>query len=244
MRYLLPLLFLFVSQISFADVRKVFLTAGEVFATISPEIEEEFDVYIIANTAESGSDSDLIPFQHARFIVKKDSAAKIFKRNSQGQVVGIREGNATTLEGLPELLPISSGVAAKKSIRSFSGVFRVNHKKSKSNLSTWKEAPMSYGIYLDAFYPKENRESGSALHGTPTANHDLLGLYRASHGCLRTYPKYAKIMYSYVIQNEAMYSEDLLDLDRTANLPTTDVQKGLLERRPGTRTLFIIFNGY
>ncbi|MBY0385356.1 hypothetical protein K2X05_09375, partial [bacterium] len=141
MRHLLPLLLLFFSQTTFADVRKVFLTAGEVFATISPEIEEEFDVYIIANTAETGSDSDLIPFQHARFILKKDPAAKIFKRNSQGQVIGIKEGNATTLEGLPELLPISSGTSAHKSIRSFSGVFRVNHRKSKNNLSTSKEAP-------------------------------------------------------------------------------------------------------
>lgn len=244
MRYLFPVLLLLLSQTSLADVRKVFLTAGQVFSTISPEIENEFDVYIIANTAETGSESDLIPFQHARFLLKKDPAAKIFKRNSQGQVTGIREANATTLDGLPKLLPISSGKEAHKSILSFSGVFRVNHKKSKNSLSTSKEAAMSYGIYLDAYYPSEGRESGAAIHGTPTKNHDLLGNSRASHGCLRTYPAYAKLMYTYVIQNETMYSDDLLDLDRTANLPSPEAQAGLLEPRKGTRALFIIFNGY
>lgn len=244
MRHLLPLVLLFFAQTALSDVRKVFLSAGEVFATISSEIEENFDVYIIANTAESGDDTTFAPHQHVRFIIKKNPELKVFKRNSQGQVTGILEKNVTTLEGLPQFLPISSGVSGKKSIRSFSGVFRVNHSKSINGLATSKEAPMSYAMYLDAYYPKEKRESGSAMHGTPTANHDLLGNSRASHGCLRTYPKYAKLIYSYVIQNEDMYSDDLLDLDRTANLPTPTVQKGLLEARKGTRALFIIFNGY
>lgn len=244
MRHLFPLLFFLFCQTALSDVRKVFLSAGEVFATVSPEIEESFDVYIIANTAKSGDDTTFAPYQHARFIIKKDPNLKVFKRNNQGQITGILEKNVTTLDGLPQFLPISSGVSGKKSIRSFSGVFRVNHSKSINGLATSKEAPMSYAMYLDAYYPKEKRPSGSAIHGTPTANHGLLGNSRASHGCLRTYPKYAKLMYSYVIQNEEMYTEDLLDLDRTANLPTSSVQKGLLEPREGTRALFIIFNGY
>ncbi len=226
-----------------ADVRNVFHTAGEVLATVSPLIEEEFDSYIIANTMTSGSATDLIPFQHARFIVKKSPELKVFRRNAQGQITGIIEGNVTTLAGLPTYIPISSGKGAKGSIRSFSGAFRVNHTRSKSNLSTSKEAPMSYAMYVDAIYPS-GRESGAALHGTPTKNHSLLGAYRASHGCMRTYPAYANIIYSYIIKTDDLYSDDLIEINRTVNLPSANAQNGLLGTRKGTRTLFIIFNGY
>ena len=226
-----------------AEVRGVFHTADEVFATISPTIEEEFDAYIIANTMTKGAASDLIPYQHARFIVKKSPELKVFRRNAQGKITGFIESNITTLEGLPTFLPISSGVSGGGSIRSFSGVFRVNHSKSRSGLSTSKEAPMSYAMYVDAVYPN-GRASGAAMHGTPTKNHSLLGNSRASHGCLRTFPAYSKLVYSHVIQNQAMYSDDLIEINRRTNLPGDEAQDGLLGTRNGTRTLFVIFNGF
>ncbi len=228
---------------AWAEVRGVFHTASEVFATISPTIEEEFDAYIIANTLTKGSASDLIPYQHARFVVKKSPELKVFRRNAQGKIIGFIEDNITTLQGLPTYLPISSGVSGSGSIRSFSGVFRVNHSKSKSGLSTSKEAPMSYAMYVDAIYPN-GRASGAAMHGTPTKNHGLLGKSRASHGCLRTFPAYSKLVYDFVIRNDDMFSDDLIESNRRTNLPGTDAQEGRLGARPGTRTLFVIFNGY
>ncbi len=233
----------FAVSVSHAEVRGVFHTAGEVFASISPTIEEEFDSYIIANTQKSGAASDPIPHQHARYIVKKSPELKVFKRDSQGRITGFIESNITTLEGLPTFLPISSGVSGGGSIRSFSGVFRVNHSKSKSGLSTSKEAPMSYAMYVDAVYPG-GRASGAAIHGTPTKNHRLLGNSRASHGCLRTFPNYSKLIYAHVIQNQEMYSDDLIEINRKTNLPGDEAQNGLLGARNGTRTLFVIFNGY
>lgn len=236
---------LFAFSTASADVRNVFHTADEVFAKVTPLIEEEFDSFIIANTLTSGSDTDLIPFQHARFIVKRSPDLKVFNRNAQGQITGIIENNVTTIEGLPKYIPISSGIAAKKSIRSFSGMFRVNHTKSKDSLSTKKEAGMSYAVYVDAYYTSENRESGAAIHGTPTANHSLLGHSRASHGCMRTYPAYAGLIYNYIIKTDALYADDLIDFNRTVNLPSVLVNKeGEVITRRGTRTLFLIFNGY
>jgi hypothetical protein len=244
MKFMFSLCFVFsVYSVSHAEVRGVFHTAGEVFATISPTIEEEFDSYIIANTQKSGAATDLIPFQHARYIVKKSPELKVFKRDSQGNIIGFIENNITTLKGLPTFLPISSGVSGGGSIRSFSGVFRVNHSKSKSGLSTSKEAPMSYAMYVDAIYPG-GRLSGAAMHGTPTKNHNLLGKSRASHGCLRTFPSYSKLIYAHVIQNEEMYSDDLIEINRRTNLPGEEAQNGQLGSRSGTRTLFVIFNGY
>lgn len=244
MKFVMSLCFVFsLVSVSHAEVRGVFHTAGEVFATISPTIEEQFDSYIIANTQVSGAATDLIPFQHARYIVKKSPELKVFKRDSQGRITGFIENNITTLQGLPIFIPISSGVSGGGSIRSFSGVFRVNHSKSKSGLSTSKEAPMSYSMYVDAIYPG-GRASGAAMHGTPTKNHRLLGKSRASHGCLRTYPNYSKLIYAHVIKNEEMYSDDLIEINRKTNLPGDEAQSGLLGTRSGTRTLFVIFNGY
>ena len=94
-----------------ADVRGVYHTAGEVFAKVTPLIEEEFDSFIIVNTFTEGADTDLIPFQHARFVVKTSPEQKVFRRNNQGQITGILENNVTTLQGLPTYIPISSGIS-------------------------------------------------------------------------------------------------------------------------------------
>jgi lipoprotein-anchoring transpeptidase ErfK/SrfK len=243
LKVVFSLMFMSLVSTAQAEVRGVFHTADEVFATVSPTIEEEFDAFIIANTLESGSANDLIPFQHVRYVVKKSPELKVFRRDDQGRIIGFLENNITTLQGLPQFLPISSGVSGSGSIRSFSGVFRINHRRSRDRLNTSREAPMSYAMYLDAIYPS-GRESGAAMHGTPTKNHRLLGNSRASHGCLRTFPDYAKLIYSHLIQNDSMYSDDLIEINRRTNLPGPDAQNGLLGTRRGTRALFIIFNGY
>lgn len=224
------------------SMRTIRLPAAQVLGALSPYLESEFDTIIIANTASDGSSKDFVPFQHARVITKKSSNKPLFQRNSAGEIVAFNENNITNLEGLPLYVPISSGLAADGGIKTFSGIFRINLAKSISGLSTSKEAPMSYAVYIDAHYG--SKVSGVAIHGTPTKNHDLLGVSRASHGCLRTYPKYAKIIYEFLIKNPDNTSKQLPMFDRYKNLPDEVVQLGGLGDEEGVKALFIIFNGY
>lgn len=224
------------------ETRGYFYKAEQVLSTLTPFLESQFDTIIIANTATNGSSGDMVPFQHARILIKKNSALKIFNRDANGKVVGILEENLTPLEGIPQLLPISSGVAGNGGIRTFSGMFRVNLKRSKSHLNTSPRAGMSYAVYADAHYG--TRESGLAIHGTPQRNHHKLGKVRASHGCLRTFPDFAKVIYQHVIKNESLVSKDIPKFKNLDNLPDDSVQKGESGTEEGVRALFIMFDGF
>lgn len=224
------------------SIRATRLAADQVLDTLSPYLESSFDIVIIANTATGGAANDLIPFQHARLLIKRSSNKALFKRNSAGEIIGFNESNITTLQGLPKLIPISSGKPGDGGIKTFSGIFRVNLEKSKANKTTKVEAAMSYPIFVDVIY--DGRASGLAIHGTPTKNHKLLGVSRDSHGCLRTLPKYAQLIYTYLINNPENISENLPAFNQYQNLPDENVQEGGLGAREGVRALFIIFNGY
>lgn len=228
--------------LSHVETRGYFYNAETVLDTLSPYLESQFDTIIIANTATTGSSADMIPFQHARILVKNSSELSFFKRDTNGKITGIIEENITTLEGLPQNVPISSGVAGNGGIRTFSGIFRVNVSRSKSHLKTSPGAGMSYAVYVDASYGK--RASGVAIHGTPKKNHKKLGNVRASHGCLRTFPEYATIIYNHIIKNEAMKSQDAPKFKNLDNLPDGSVQSGGNGTEAGVKALFIIFDGY
>ncbi|MCC6138884.1 MAG: L,D-transpeptidase [Bdellovibrionaceae bacterium] len=218
-----------------------FLTFSDVISSLTPYLESQFDTFIIGNTATEGASTDLVPFQHVRVLHKKDKTQPLFLR-TEGVVTGIHFNNVESIAGVPDLVPISSGKPGNNGIRTFSGIFRVSTKRSKSHLSTGKEAPMSYAVYIDARYTG-GRESGIAIHGTPTRNHKLLGVSRASHGCLRTLPIIAKEIYTHVMSPE-MWSEELPKFDKFENFPSEEVMSGQTGTEPGTRTLFIIFNGH
>lgn len=224
------------------DARGDFFTFEEVMATLSPYLESQFDTIIIANTDTKGSTSDIIPHQHLRVLNKKTSSQPLFTRNTQNIITGIYESNVQNLEGLPTYVPVSSGVAGDGGIRTFSGIFPVNMSRTLSgSKSTHKEAAMSHSTYIRTFY--SGRASGVAIHGTPTKNHKYLGVRRASHGCLRTYPDYAKIINSHVLSEE-MFSSAIPQFANSENLPNANVQSGTTGTMEGSKTLIIIFNGY
>lgn len=224
------------------DARGDFFTFEEVMATFSTYLESQFDTVIIANTANNGSVAEIIPFQHLRVLNKKEVSKPLFIRNTAGQVVGIDETNLSTFEGLPALVPVSSGKSGDGGIRTFSGIFPINMEKTKNgSKSTNKEAAMSHSTYVRTFY--SGRASGVAIHGTPTNKHKYLGVRRDSHGCLRTYPAYAKIINSHVLSAD-MYSEAIPQFARSENLPNLSVQAGTSGTMEGSKTLIIMFDGY
>lgn len=224
------------------DARGDFFTFEDVMATLSTYLESQFDTLVIANTANSGSTGELIPYQHLRVLNKKDAEKPLFVRNTAGQVVGIDEANVNSFEGLPTLVPVSSGKSGDGGIRTFSGIFPINMEKTKNgSQSTSKEAAMSYSTYVRTYY--SGRASGVAIHGTPTNKHKYLGVRRDSHGCLRTYPDYAKIINSHVLSAE-MYSNAIPKFARSENLPNMSVQTGASGTMEGSKTLIIMFDGY
>lgn len=229
------------NQTTNVDLFGKFVPFEQVVAHISPYLEEHFDTFIIGNTATSGSSSDIIPFQHVRVLHKKNNKKPIFKRKD-GVITGINFSNVAAIEGIPELVPVSTGTSGNKSIRTFSGVFRVNTERSKEKLNTSASAGMSYQVYIHAKY-EGGRESGLAIHGTPKKNHKFLGQSRQSHGCFRTFPKIAKAIH-YHVMSDYRWSDALPKFDLYENFPSDDVMNGRLGTEAGSRTLFIIFNGY
>jgi len=219
-----------------------FFTFEEVMGYVSPYLESQFETFIIGNTATEGSSSEVIPFQHARVLHKKDKALPLFTRDASGKINGVNFDNSQAIEGIPDLVPISSGKRGDGGILTYSGVFRVSVSTSKARLRTSPGASMSYAVYLDGHY-EGGRRASVAIHGTPKSNHKKLGVQRASHGCFRTFPAIAEKIYGHVM-SEAMWAEDLPKFNSFENFPSDDVMDGNYGTDDGTKTLFIIFEGY
>lgn len=230
-----------VSEDANALVPKQFLPLAQVLGTISPFLEERFDTFVLANTAEGGDQDRIIPAQHLR-VLHRAPGASAFLRSETGQIVGINEAGLQPIPGIPALVPISSGQQGPGSIRTFSGVFRLNLEATKSKLATSPEAPMSFSTYIDFIY-ENGQASGVAMHGTPSANHRWLGRRRASHGCLRTYPAIARALRAHLMRPER-FASDLPRFFQREILPNAAVQSGQSGIRPGVKVLYIVFNGY
>lgn len=219
----------------------------QVARVLSPEVEDEFDLFIFANVSyeKNGNASDYIPSQHMKVFRKKYAGQQVFRRDRSGQVVAHdpvlgdvlgHSDHQPALAGLPGTIVVSSGAShfGKGYVDTFSGVFRVNHRKS---LARRFGQGMFHSLYIDIVYPS-GRESGIAIHGTNKSRYHKLGT-QASHGCIRTKQNVAKRLYEYVLA-EDMYVPDLLAFDRRQRLPTGPLR----ETRPGYKALMIFFYGY
>ncbi len=225
------------------DARGDFFTFEEVMSTLSPFLESKFETIIISNTATDGSTADIVPFQHLRVLNKINKNEPIFVRDRKtGMIKGLNFKNIQSLPGLPELVPVSSGISGKKKIRTFSGIFPIQMDKTfTGSTSTSHNALMSFPTYVKTYYSK--KWSGVAIHGTPKKNHKHLGVRRDSGGCLRTFPEYAQIINSHVLSSE-MFSKSIPAFSTTQNLPNQSVQTGANGTMEGSKALIIMFNGY
>ena len=126
-------------------------------------------------------------------------------------------------------------------IRSYSGIFRANHLRSRRNFAPDPDAPMSWSIYIDHVYP-DGREAGLAVHGTPF-DYELFGHERSSHGCIRTHPEFAKRNFPKAMSS-ALTDDALPDWPRSFVQPSAEAQSGRGGTRPGQRVLIILFDGF
>lgn len=255
--------------------RRVFLTYDEVMERLTPYLESQFDAFIIANSAvpivknKDGkpvvvNDVGLVAPQHILIVKKKRGESVIFQRDSNGVVRGINTAETAPIaDGVPFILPTSSG--ANHFMRSFSGIFHVNHQRSIAmndrNRRTNFEVPMSNAIYFGYIYtdtPAEKRSSRTsnprvsygAMHGTPPANNKLLGKQRASHGCLRIDARLAQKIFPAVMAMDGQIPK----FDWLHALPLAKIQNASWKFGDGPATgiptvrgkkvLMIVFNGH
>lgn len=219
----------------------------EVAAVITPEVEDAFDLFIFANVSyeKYGSPNDYIPSQRMRIFRKKNADQRIFNRSVSDQIIahnpvsnsaaGISD-HEPALPGLPGEILISSGAKQMGAgyVDTLSGVFRLNHVKSKTNRFG---TGMIHSLYIDLIY-NDKRVSGIAVHGTPKSNYKFLG-QQASHGCVRVHQDVALPLYEYAL-GESLFDENLLDFPKTERLPTGPLK----DPRPGQKVLMVFFYGY
>ncbi|MCB0411220.1 MAG: L,D-transpeptidase [Bdellovibrionales bacterium] len=226
------------------DFKKSF---SEVARVITPEVENAFDLFVFVNVSYEryGSPNDFIPSQRLKVFRRAFPGQRVFKRNGQGNIVSYdpvyadvlgTSSHQPALPGIDAEMKISSGASqrGKGYVDTFSGVFRVNHKKS---LAKRYGEGMLHSLYVDVLYPKGS-SSGIAVHGTPKSNYGALGS-QASHGCVRTRIDFAKKLYEFVL-SEPMYDVNLLDFNRYERLPPAPLK----DPRPGYKALFVFFYGY
>jgi hypothetical protein len=209
-----------------------------VMAHLSPFLESRFEMFFLANTDVRGSTSDFVRHQHLKVIRKKEASLPAFQRDASGRITGLSE-NAEVWD----LIPISSGRGAPV-LLTYSGIFRFNHIVSRERVGTNEntEANMSWSTYIDYVY-NTGREARVAIHGTPTRNHHLLGVSRASEGCLRVLPKAARKIRDLLLSPQ-MWASDLPEFDRRAQLPSAVLRDGNVAERAGIKALALFFNGY
>jgi lipoprotein-anchoring transpeptidase ErfK/SrfK len=231
---------------------------------ITPTLESEYDVFIMINVDYQSrfNASHEIPAQHMKVIQRTRAGQAIFVRNSQGQVVAIRNdvagNNGTpafpdaitplnkdygqTVDGfgvLTDLMPVSSGAGhfsadPQPYVDTPTGIYRINHSRSDGRRYS---KGMWHSLYFDLIYPW-GKTSGLAVHGTSSGAYAKLGTQQ-SHGCVRITKKQAHLMYENLINDDYWWSNDLPDLNNRKRLKSeTGGVKG------GTRALIIIFYGY
>jgi lipoprotein-anchoring transpeptidase ErfK/SrfK len=249
-----------------AGARNVFHSFQKITKSLTPEIEADYSLIMLVNSAEvkSNSSTDFIPGQSMMLVEKPRNSTKMFKRDSQGVITGLAGGvrqlsqiigtshrkkisqSSSNNYGMPyerngiEVVPVSTGSA--NHLLSFSGIFQVNWPRSKAlPRKSWGN-PMSNPLYLGYYYSnskgQRERISYAAAHGTPQGNWKFLGKARDSHGCTRVHPAVMEDIRAYV---EDMAFENVFEFDWDFELPVQEVKVPYAPRKP---MLIMIFNGF
>lgn len=142
--------------------------------SLSLEIEENYDLFIIINSAEGPTPINaFLPNQHLLIIGKGSGASHVFNRDKNNVITGISQNSLTLsdllssrlfskakasspISGLPfewnglEILPVSTGT--QYHFPTFSGIFQLNWPRSQNMRSRDYNDPMSNALYVGYFY--------------------------------------------------------------------------------------------
>ena len=242
---------------------------SELSQSLTPQLEAFYDVFLLVNTDDTfqsvpfSMNAVRIPKQHVRVVVKKnrgtmDPADNFFVRDSFGKIAGIDESKVDSavpeLAGLnvipkdiadhykhlnvPYLIPSTTGGA--NYMKTVNGLYLVNIQRTATHRSTNPQAGMSFQTYIDTTY-RDGRESGIAIHGTPSKLRPLLGFSRGSHGCARVHPEHARLISDYV---RALPKRQVPKLN-WKNWLSFDAQPAIAgDMTLNVPVMFILFNGY
>ena len=242
---------------------------SELSQSLTPQLEAYYDVFLLVNTDDSRQsvmfqmNETHVPKQHVRVVVKKNKgnmnpADNVFIRDPAGRIIGIDEAkidnNVPELADLnkipsdisaryqhlnvPYLVPSTTGSA--NAMKTVNGLYLVNLPRSASHRSTNPQAGMSFQTYIDTTY-RDGRESGIAIHGTPSRLRSLLGVSRGSHGCARVHPDHARVISNYV---RALPKRQIPKLG-WKNWLSFELQPSVAsDFTTNVPVMFVMFNGY
>lgn len=201
--------------------RRFFKDYLEVIANLHSEVEAETELVYLVNTSDKrNSCVDLkglsIPNQHMIMVQRIARDVPMFMRQN-GRIVGINPAGAkvavlaktpaginfavtprfVTLSQMnpaseTAFIPVSTGTPGGNRILTYSGIFRINERRTNDMRKSTNTSsdPMQNSVYINGEYT-EGREARLALHGTMKKAWDLLGVSRASSGCIRLHTDFS-----------------------------------------------------
>lgn len=259
-----------------------FFKFEDVIARLHLDVEKETDIIYLVNTSLQKNLCEKLsifslPGQHLTIIKKINKDQPMFIRDEQNKVVDYNYSNiefATlsmnngTVDFLKEpqfknqeqlsdavtaYVPVSTGTRGNSSILTFSGIFRINEVKTNAKRKSTNTAqdPMQFSVYINAEYDS-GKESGLALHGTPTRFWHLLGQNQASHGCIRLQTNFSSwnqnLLFEKNSQGELVGRSEYVDnihvWNRRDLFPPDQDKFNSLSTGKKLKALVVMFDGY
>lgn len=278
MKILIALLALSQFTSAFAGIelsRKLYLPYEEVISRLHEDVEAETDVVYMVNTGNTPSQcKGQIPNQHLLLLKRSSAEAPIFVRDSKGMISGI--ASTTRIASLPvvngviqhgspvfkteseiqtelKYVPVSSGISNGNMILTYSGIFRVNERRTNDmrKSTNTSQDPMQYSVYINGEYDEGN-EARLALHGTPERFWKLLGKQRASSGCIRLHTDFSRwnqqFLFSKATDGQLVPKKELngeiKNWNRKLHFPPYEGEFSTLKTATKLRVLIVFFDGY
>lgn len=254
--------------------RKLYLSYEEVMSRLHDEVESETDVVYLVNTGNRGSScKGQIPDQHLQLLKRTDNHP-IFSRDASGKITGLSPettiaslpvNNGVIQHGSPEFktessivnelkfIPISSGISNGNMIITYSGIFRVNERRTNDMRKSTNTAqdPMQFSVYINGEYDEGN-EARLALHGTPERFWKLLGKQRASSGCIRLHTDFSRWNQQFLFSKandgqlvpKKILAGDIKNWNRRLHFPPYEGEFSTLKTTSKLKVLIVFFDGY
>ncbi len=252
--------------------RRHFAPFEDVISRLHQDVEEQSEFIYLVNTGTKNC-GGLVPAQHM-MLLKRNSLAPILERGTSGAFEKIHP--QTFSASLPVLggviqhgkpqwvrlqdqtsslrfIPISSGIPRGNMILTYSGIFRINERRTNDmrRSTNTDQDPMQFSVYINGEYD-EGREARLALHGTATRFWPLLGKQRASSGCIRLHSDFSRWNQELLFKKTAAgelqprdeWSGVVQNWSRRLHYPPFEGEFSTLPQARKVKALVVFFDGY
>lgn len=268
-------LLLLLSSTAFAEEklsRRHFAPFEDVISRLHQDVEEQTDLIYLVNTGTKNCEGE-IPAQHMMLLkrngdhplLQRESSGEFNKINAQTFSASLPVSNGVIEHGKPQwvrlqdqtsaqrFIPISSGIPRGNMILTYSGIFRINERRTNDmrRSTNTEQDPMQYSVYINGEYD-EGREARLALHGTATRFWPLLGKQRASSGCIRLHSDFSKwnqeLLFKKTPTGELQPREEwagvIQNWNRRLHYPPVEGAFSTLPQAKKIKALVVFFDGY